>query len=163
MVRGPLIQWSFCLLAETHFPLTETGTDRVYDCAHDNNKGTTHDTHVTHNKCVLIIFVQRCEGRHLDDGGRGVRRGDDGRREGRRRDCGGRGFSCGDDGRREGRRHDDGGRGVRRDKDWRREGRRRDDGRRGGRRDNGVRRGDVAPVARVADEEARAALRPMRR
>ena len=98
--------------------------------------------------CAFSLFFQRREGRHLDDGGRGVRRGDDGRREVRLRDGGGRGVRCGDDGRREGRRRDNGGRGVRRDKDGRREGRR---------RDNGVSRGDVAPVARVADEEAAAA------
>merc|ERR1719287_54171 len=106
--------------------------------------------------CAFSLFFQRREGRHLDDGGRGVRRGDDGRREVRLRDGGGRGVRCGDDGRREGRRRDDGGRGVRRDKDGRREGRRRDDGGRGVGRDNGVRRGDVAPVARVADEAAAA-------
>merc|ERR1719253_895116 len=116
----------------------------------------------------------RREVRLRDGGGRGVRCGDDGRREGRRsgasaatktggrregrrRDCGGRGVRCGDDGRREGRRRDNGGRGVRHDKDGRREGQRRDDGGRGVGRDNGVSRGDVAPVARVADEEAAAA------
>merc|ERR1719287_217834 len=118
--------------------------------------------------CAFSLFFQRREGRHLDDGGRGVRRGDDGRREVRLRDGGGRGVRCGDDGRREGRRRDCGGRGVRRDKDGRREGWRRDDGgrgvrrdkdgrREGRRRDDGGRRGDVAPVARVADEEAAAA------
>merc|ERR1719253_714587 len=98
--------------------------------------------------CAFSLFFQRREGRHLDDGGRGVRRGDDGRREVRLRDGGGRGVRCGDDGRREGRRRDCGGRGVRCGDDGRREGRR---------RDNGGSRGDVAPVARVADEEAAAA------
>merc|ERR1719253_1080879 len=98
--------------------------------------------------CAFSLFFQRREGRHLDDGGRGVRRGDDGRREVRLRDGGGRGVRCGDDGRGEGRRRDCGGRGVRCGDDGRREGRR---------RDNGGRGGDVAPVARVADEEAAAA------
>merc|ERR1719253_292368 len=124
--------------------------------------------------CAFSLFFQRREGRHLDDGGRGVRRGDDGRREVRLRDGGGRGVRCGDDGRREGRRsgasaatktggrregrrRDCGGRGVRCGDDGRREGRRRDNGGRGVGRDNGVSRGDVAPVARVADEEAAAA------
>merc|ERR1719253_209795 len=119
--------------------------------------------------CAFSLFFQRREGRHLDDGGRGVRRGDDGRREVRLRDGGGRGVRCGDDGRREGRRRDCGGRGVRCGDDGRREGRRsgasaatktggrRNDGGRGVGRDNGVSRGDVAPVARVADEEAAAA------
>merc|ERR1719287_362743 len=107
--------------------------------------------------CAFSLFFQRREGRHLDDGGRGVRRGDDGRREVRLRDGGGRGVRCGDGGRREGRRRDCGGRGVRCGDDGRREGWRRDDGGRGVRRDKGVRRGDVAPVARVADEEAAAA------
>merc|ERR1719253_1571848 len=107
--------------------------------------------------CAFSLFFQRREGRHLDDGGRGVRRGDDGRREVRLRDGGGRGVRCGDDGRREGRRRDCGGRGVRCGDDGRREGRCRDNGGRGVRRDNGVSRGDVAPVARVADEEAAAA------
>merc|ERR1719253_1322409 len=118
--------------------------------------------------CAFSLFFQRREGRHLDDGGRGVRRGDDGRREVRLRDGGGRGVRCGDDGRREGRRRDCGGRGVRCGDDGRREGRGRDNGGRGvrrdkdgrreeRRRDNGVSRGDVAPVARVADEEAAAA------
>merc|ERR1719253_1415897 len=104
--------------------------------------------------CAFSLFFQRREGRHLDDGGRGVRRGDDGRREVRLRDGGGRGVRCGDDGRREGRRS---GASAATKTGGRREGRRRDCGGRGVGRDNGVSRGDVAPVARVADEEAAAA------
>ena len=66
-----------------------TGRDTACSARRDRYRSCV-SAHATHNMSVLIFF-QRREGRHLDDGGRGVRHGADGRREGRLRDGGGRG------------------------------------------------------------------------
>ena len=50
MVRGPLFH-------AVIFAYWEVGANRAHDNAHDSNKGTAHDTHATHNMCVLIIFL----------------------------------------------------------------------------------------------------------
>ena len=42
MVRGPLFHVVI-------FVYWEAGANRAHDYAHDSNKGTTHDTHATHN------------------------------------------------------------------------------------------------------------------
>ena len=57
-----------------------------------HGKGTTHNTRAH-------CFFQRREGRHLNNGGRGVCRGDNGRRKGLLRDDCGRGVRRGSDGR----------------------------------------------------------------
>ena len=97
MVRGPLFHVVI-------FVYWEAGANRAHDYAHNSNKGTAHDTHATHNMCVLIIFLFGAARDGTSMTAVGASASDDGRREGRLRDGGCRGVRRDDDGRCEGQR-----------------------------------------------------------